>query len=436
MQPSLVGAVWKTQVLLVRFLSGIHDGTRRRPSVSDPNRVKRDALVLTGGLLAFYAIVGILYAQYARSDDVACRDGAKIIISGICYFAWKLLAPAAVLGVVLVIIGLARFPNRSQLPQDILVPGTGTRFSLALLASLPAVTLLAIVVQSYRQTFYGTPFVIRFQGQDFEHVFLLQLLLVIFTLAFVPFLAAMIQQGRMRRRYLSVAVPEARGLEEPDFGVPATQPGGKPGEEALSTEEALSMNDAAWEKVVAAPEKPLTANRSASGSRTTLQTAQPPSGAARSEPPAHPESAPPAPEGVPSAEVPKPVESKQVESNWQDVPDAAEPTETEPAWQDVPVDQITPPRQPPAAPNPSVPPGVDASAAPLKPEPVAAPPESDIPPALERATESPAEQTGVDAALPATDDCAARTVTGSPCRNKAMAGSNYCYPHRNYKPPA
>ncbi|MCA1811072.1 MAG: hypothetical protein LC623_03560, partial [Halobacteriales archaeon] len=107
----------------------------------DANIAKRNALVLPGGLLAFYGAVGLLLLV-ARGSSGACHDGLRVMYHGACYSLVWPLAILLLLGVALLAVGIVLFRGEPEGLAGQLHPGTPTHFTLALLISLVAVPLL------------------------------------------------------------------------------------------------------------------------------------------------------------------------------------------------------------------------------------------------------------------------------------------------------
>ncbi len=172
---------------------------------SDNPVAKRNALVIPGGLVLCYCVLAILYAELVRSDDTLCHDGGQVLIRNVCYNVWKLMLPLILIASGVLLGGALGFRTRRTGPTAGLYHGSGSHFTLALLASFVAVPLLGLVAQILRERSLGTVFVIHAYGIAFQHTFLLAVAILIGAAAFLPYLALYIHQDRRRRRFLDVA---------------------------------------------------------------------------------------------------------------------------------------------------------------------------------------------------------------------------------------
>ncbi len=128
----------------------------------DPTRSKRNALVIPGVLLALTCLVGILYAQTVRSDDVTCEDGSKIFAGGSCRSAALLLAVPLAIGALLIGLG-ARLRS-----GETCHPGHGTAATTVLAVLITAVALLAIAaVALYAMDDPDAPYVVTYGEVDY-----------------------------------------------------------------------------------------------------------------------------------------------------------------------------------------------------------------------------------------------------------------------------
>lgn len=204
----------------------------------DPHLVKRNLLVIPGGLLAFYSLVVILYAEGIRSASATdCAAAGQVMVQGVCYVAWKWALALAALGAVLVALGLTAVPRRPATVEGILYPGTGIHFTGWLLGSWVGATLAALLVYGSSQRADDVVYTLTIRGTDYQFVLLLEMLLAVTLLAFVPFMGLALHQRRMRRRLMRLleeeapaAAPEAEG--EPlgaVQGAPLRDVGGREG---------------------------------------------------------------------------------------------------------------------------------------------------------------------------------------------------------------
>ena len=101
----------------------------------DANIRRRDAFVISGGLLLVYGLVAVVWAERLRASSDFCPDGSWVYINSTCYTVWKLVLPLLLIGAGLLIGGLAAFRGRPERLEQRLHHGTGSHFTLALLIS-------------------------------------------------------------------------------------------------------------------------------------------------------------------------------------------------------------------------------------------------------------------------------------------------------------
>ncbi|HLF17170.1 MAG TPA: hypothetical protein VI796_07055 [Candidatus Thermoplasmatota archaeon] len=167
----------------------------------DPNLTKRNLFVIPAALLIFYSLLTIVYAEGIRdASATTCPDSGEVSMSGVCYTVWKLAMVPMVLGLVLLVVGLAVFRDRPRSVEACLYPGTGVHTTLAILVSWVAITLLAVLVLQFREGLDDVVYTLTMDGKEYQLVFLLEILLLIELLAAVPFAGLLMQQSRMRRR--------------------------------------------------------------------------------------------------------------------------------------------------------------------------------------------------------------------------------------------
>jgi hypothetical protein len=109
----------------------------------DSSLVKRNAFVLPGGLLAFWSMLGTIVLLVLQPQDSRCPAVNQAVLDGVCYNVLRWLVLFIFVGVALFAFGLARYRQRPDRLYGYLVPGTGTHFALALLASLFVFPLVA-----------------------------------------------------------------------------------------------------------------------------------------------------------------------------------------------------------------------------------------------------------------------------------------------------
>lgn len=154
----------------------------------DPRRL-RNALVVSGVLLLFYGLLGIVYAEALRSDDVPCGDGGLARLGGACYAVWLTLLPGVVAGTGLLLGGLLGVRVEHRSARDELYLSVGIHATAWVLSSLVVLPLLALAIQSYRAQLLNTVFIIELVGIPFKHSFLLTLSLALALFAWIPFMA-------------------------------------------------------------------------------------------------------------------------------------------------------------------------------------------------------------------------------------------------------
>jgi hypothetical protein len=99
----------------------------------DPNLRRRNALVIPGGLLALWSVVGILVTRYLRGDTGSCDDGSQIVFAGQCRSATLVLAIPLIIGLALLATGALKFRSKATCR---LGHGSWTHFGLAFLLTL------------------------------------------------------------------------------------------------------------------------------------------------------------------------------------------------------------------------------------------------------------------------------------------------------------
>lgn len=115
-----------------------------RPAMhKDANLRKRNALVIPGGLLAFYGIIGLLYVQVLRPDSNTCGDASLMVFAGACRSALLVMAIPLVIGLALIGVGAFAFRSMATCRQG---HGSWTHTTLALLISLVVVPVLGIAL--------------------------------------------------------------------------------------------------------------------------------------------------------------------------------------------------------------------------------------------------------------------------------------------------
>ncbi|MEA3202621.1 MAG: hypothetical protein QOI63_287 [Thermoplasmata archaeon] len=201
----------------------------------DANITKRDALVLPGGLLAFYGALGLLLLM-VRGGGGACADGMRVMYHGACYsLVWPLVL-MLLAGAVLVALGAFLFRGEPEGLAGQLHPGTPTHFVLALLVSFVAIPLLGAGVAAIAQGRLGQELTVGSGDVQVKTTFALELAALVGLLMLAPFLGLLLMGTARRRRVLREAEAMA---EEPTFpGEPADAAPAAPPEEYV--------DDAAW----------------------------------------------------------------------------------------------------------------------------------------------------------------------------------------------
>lgn len=114
----------------------------RKAMHKDSNLRKRNALVIPGGLLALYSLIGLLYVVGIRGNEGTCADASLLVFAGACRSATLLLAIPLVIGLALVGVGALAFRNKSHCRAG---HGSWTHFGLAFLLSLTLIPLLGLL---------------------------------------------------------------------------------------------------------------------------------------------------------------------------------------------------------------------------------------------------------------------------------------------------
>lgn len=109
----------------------------------DPNLVKRNSLVIPGGLLALLSVVGMVYVAGLRDDSGTCEDGSLIVLAGDCRPALLVLAIPLVIGLALVAVGALKFRSVTTCR---LGHGSWAHFGLAALIAMVVVPALAALL--------------------------------------------------------------------------------------------------------------------------------------------------------------------------------------------------------------------------------------------------------------------------------------------------
>jgi predicted flap endonuclease-1-like 5' DNA nuclease len=174
----------------------------------DESIARRNALAIPGWLLIFYSLAAIVYAEHFRSKSDFCSDGTWVLISGTCYTVWKLVAPLLFIGIGLALGGAFGFRAKAQGTEAKLRHGAPTHVLLSLLISLVVVPFVFLMVQLYRQAANDQIYQVELLGVAFEHVFLLQLAILIALLMLAPYVAALIGDCRRRRDALAASAQE------------------------------------------------------------------------------------------------------------------------------------------------------------------------------------------------------------------------------------
>lgn len=108
----------------------------------DANLRKRNALVIPGGLLALYGIIGLAYVALVRDDSNSCDDRTLVVFMGACRSAYLMLAIPTIVGLAMVAVGALAARNASTCRDG---HGSWTHFGLAFLISLVVLPLLAFL---------------------------------------------------------------------------------------------------------------------------------------------------------------------------------------------------------------------------------------------------------------------------------------------------
>ncbi len=203
----------------------------------DSRLLKRNLLVLPGGLLATIAALGLLYFLTIRKTGAPCAKYTSVAYHGVCYNTTWLLAAALLVGLILVVVGLAVFRSKPKVLVDHLYHGTPAHFGLALLSALTALPLLAYCVVLYLERSRVTEYVMKIPGASgtppptVKLLAVLGIIVLIGLIALIPYVALLGAQGKLRRRFLEAA----ETYEEPEAAFP-----GEPGTDgAPGTDEVL-----------------------------------------------------------------------------------------------------------------------------------------------------------------------------------------------------
>lgn len=171
----------------------------------DPLLWRRNAFVLPGGLLVAYSILGMAYGLWLRVPRAGCAQG-EVVVGG-CQNIGVVLLPVLVIGIALVAFGLLRYRARPVDLEGHLHHGTGTHFTLVLLASLVLVGLVGWVWAAMRQASMdaGQYLAVEAGGVEYEFSFVMRLLLLVALIALVAAGGMYLTQGRLRTSFLEAA---------------------------------------------------------------------------------------------------------------------------------------------------------------------------------------------------------------------------------------
>ena len=176
---------------------------------------RRNALLIPGWLLIVYSLAAITYAEGIRARSDFCADGGYVLINGLCYTVWKLVLPLLLIGIGLAIGGALGFKGAPERLEQRLHHGSPTHVLLAVLISFLVVPILALGVQFYRQSANGITYQVELLGVAFEHVFLLEVAILIAALILLPFAIALVGDMRRRQDFLDAAAqPQEQILQE------------------------------------------------------------------------------------------------------------------------------------------------------------------------------------------------------------------------------
>ena len=214
----------------------------------DANIRRRDALIIPGGLLVFYSLAAIIYAEGFRTESDFCPDGSWVLINNTCYTAWKLLLPVLLIGIGLILGGALGFRGRPETLSQRLHHGSINHFALALLVSIAAVPLLLLLVQLGRENANDTTYVLTAYGVDFKHTFVLGVATLVGLLALVPYLALYVSDILRRNDFIRAAETYEEEVEEEPEPVPEA-PEVLPHEPGYVHPDAEAVEAAGWEEV-------------------------------------------------------------------------------------------------------------------------------------------------------------------------------------------
>ncbi len=183
----------------------------------DSRLLKRNLLVVPGGLLAALATIGLLYFLAVRKSGAPCAKYTQVLMSGTCYTMTGWLAGALLVGLILIAVGLVVFRGKPAALVDHLNHGTPVHVGLAFLGSLVAIPLLAYIIVAYLERARNTHYVLSLPGSGTPPAVItlsavLGIFLLIGLMAFIPYLLLYLAQGQLRRRFLKAA----ESYEEPE----------------------------------------------------------------------------------------------------------------------------------------------------------------------------------------------------------------------------
>ncbi|MGB1586466.1 MAG: DUF4332 domain-containing protein [Thermoplasmatota archaeon] len=186
--------------------------------VRDARIRRRNALVIPGWLLIAYSVAAIIYAEGIRTGSDFCDEASRVLINGLCYSVWKLVAPLLLIGIGLAIGGGVGLRGHPQRLEQRLQHGSPSYVILAVLLSLVFVPLTLLLIQFYRQGQNDIIYQVELLGVPYKHVFLLAMAALVAALMLAPYLFSWIAQERRRRDFL--AAVGADEPAEPDIETP------------------------------------------------------------------------------------------------------------------------------------------------------------------------------------------------------------------------
>jgi hypothetical protein len=289
------------------------------PMHKDPNLVKRNSLVIPGGLLVLLSVVGMVYVAGVRDDNGTCEDGSLIVLAGACRPALLVLAIPLVIGLALVAVGALKFKSVTTCR---LGHGSWAHFGLAVLITLVVLpALMALLAPALLGQ--SDPSLVR-GGVAYPLRTILGGLSAIGLLALLPFAALYSARNRANPCCAEKGCFEPCFCDEPVEGPSAGSAAAEPLPEAAAPAAVTAWEEAPAPTPVPEPEPMAVPAEAAPAAEWEVVPDEEPAPAAEPAPPLKAGRAAPALASRPSDPAAPPQDAMAVAAKW-----AAEDEEAE-----------------------------------------------------------------------------------------------------------